>query len=58
MKLIDGKQISASLKEALKVQVATFPARWNLLPELVQRRVRMFMVAKLHYFADISRSRK
>jgi hypothetical protein len=54
MKLIDGKQISASLKE----QVATFPARWNLLPELVQRRVRMFMVAKLHYFADISRSRK
>ena len=39
MKLIDGKQISASLKEALKEQVATFPARYGRVPHLVVVRV-------------------
>ena len=29
MKLIDGKAVSASLKEALKEQVATFPGEWD-----------------------------
>ncbi len=39
MKLIDGKAVSASLKEALKEQVATFPARYGRVPHLVVVRV-------------------
>ena len=39
MKLIDGKQISASLKEALAAQVAGFPARYGRVPHLVVVRV-------------------
>ena len=39
MKLIDGKQISASLKEALAAQVATFPEKYGRVPHLVVVRV-------------------
>lgn len=39
MKLIDGKAVSASLKEALREQVATFPARYGRVPHLVVVRV-------------------
>ena len=39
MKLIDGKAISASLKEALKQQVATFPEQYGRVPHLVVVRV-------------------
>ena len=39
MNLIDGKQISASLKEALKQQVATFPEKYGRVPHLVVVRV-------------------
>ena len=39
MRIIDGKQISASLKEALAVQVATFPALYGRVPHLVVIRV-------------------
>lgn len=39
MNLIDGKQISASLKEALREQVATFPERYGRVPHLVVVRV-------------------
>ena len=39
MKLIDGKAVSASLKEALKEQVATFPAKYGRVPHLVVVRV-------------------
>ena len=39
MNLIDGKQISASLKEAVREQVATFPERYGRVPHLVVVRV-------------------
>ena len=39
MKLIDGKAISASLKEALKQQVAAFPEKYGRVPHLVVVRV-------------------
>ena len=39
MKLIDGKQISASLKEALAEQVKTFPEKYGRVPHLVVVRV-------------------
>lgn len=39
MKLIDGKQISASLKEALAVQVKAFPEKYGRVPHLVVVRV-------------------
>lgn len=39
MKLIDGKQISASLKEKLAEQVATFPEKYGRVPHLVVVRV-------------------
>ncbi len=39
MKLIDGKQISASLKERLAVQVAAFPEKYGRVPHLVVVRV-------------------
>ena len=39
MKLIDGKQISASLKERLAVQVASFPEKYGRVPHLVVVRV-------------------
>ena len=39
MNLIDGKQISASLKEALREQVATFPEKYGRVPHLVVVRV-------------------
>ena len=39
MTIIDGKQISASLKEALKEQVATFPEKYGRVPHLVVVRV-------------------
>lgn len=39
MKIIDGKAISASLKEALKEQVASFPAKYGRVPHLVVVRV-------------------
>ena len=39
MKLIDGKAISASLKEALKEQVASFPEKYGRVPHLVVVRV-------------------
>ena len=39
MKLIDGKAVSASLKEALKEQVATFPEKYGRVPHLVVVRV-------------------
>lgn len=39
MKLIDGKAVSASLKEALKEQVASFPEKYGRVPHLVVVRV-------------------
>ena len=39
MELIDGKQISASLKEKLREQVATFPEKYGRVPHLVVVRV-------------------
>ena len=39
MILIDGKQISASLKEALRQQVSTFPQQYGRVPHLVVVRV-------------------
>jgi len=39
MKLIDGKAVSASLKDALKEQVATFPEKYGRVPHLVVVRV-------------------
>ena len=39
MKLIDGKVVSASLKEALKEQVASFPEKYGRVPHLVVVRV-------------------
>lgn len=39
MIIIDGKQISASLKEALAVQVATFPEKYGRVPHLTVIRV-------------------
>ena len=39
MRLIDGKAISASLKEALKDQVTTFPEKYGRVPHLVVVRV-------------------
>ena len=39
MKLIDGKAVSASLKEALKEQVAAFPEKYGRVPHLVVVRV-------------------
>ena len=39
MKLIDGKQISASLKANLAEQVATFPEKYGRVPHLVVVRV-------------------
>lgn len=39
MKLIDGKQISASLKEALSEQVKSFPEKYGRVPHLVVVRV-------------------
>ena len=39
MTIIDGKAISASLKEAIKEQVATFPAQYGRVPHLVVIRV-------------------
>ena len=39
MKLIDGKQISASLKAKLAEQVATFPEKYGRVPHLVVVRV-------------------
>ncbi|MBP3256636.1 MAG: bifunctional methylenetetrahydrofolate dehydrogenase/methenyltetrahydrofolate cyclohydrolase FolD [Bacteroidales bacterium] len=39
MTIIDGKQISASLKEALKEQVAAFPEKYGRVPHLVVVRV-------------------
>ena len=39
MKLIDGKQISASIKEGLAAQVATFPEKYGRVPHLVVVRV-------------------
>lgn len=39
MKLIDGKAVSASLKEALREQVATFPEKYGRVPHLVVVRV-------------------
>ncbi|MBR0246154.1 MAG: bifunctional methylenetetrahydrofolate dehydrogenase/methenyltetrahydrofolate cyclohydrolase FolD [Bacteroidales bacterium] len=39
MKLIDGKQISASIKERLAAQVATFPEKYGRVPHLVVVRV-------------------
>ncbi len=39
MKLIDGKAISAALKEALAAQVATFPDKYGRVPHLVVVRV-------------------
>lgn len=39
MKLIDGKQISASLKESLAGQVKTFPDKYGRVPHLVVIRV-------------------
>ena len=34
MKLIDGKQISATLKEQLAEQVKTFPEKYGRVPHL------------------------
>ena len=39
MTIIDGKQLSASLKEALAAQVAAFPARYGRVPHLAVVRV-------------------
>ncbi len=39
MTIIDGKQISASLKEALKEQVAAFPEKYGRVPHLTVVRV-------------------
>ena len=39
MKIIDGKAISAALKEQLKEQVATFPEKYGRVPHLVVVRV-------------------
>jgi len=39
MTIIDGKQISASLKEALKEQVSTFPEKYGRVPHLTVVRV-------------------
>ena len=39
MKIIDGKQISASIKEELAAQVATFPEKYGRVPHLVVVRV-------------------
>lgn len=39
MKLIDGKAVSASLKKALREQVATFPEKYGRVPHLVVVRV-------------------
>ena len=39
MKLIDGKQISAYIKERLAAQVATFPEKYGRVPHLVVVRV-------------------
>ena len=39
MTIIDGKQVSASLKEALREQVATFPDKYGRVPHLVVVRV-------------------
>ena len=39
MKLIDGKQISASLKESLAEQVKSFPEKYGRVPHLVVVRV-------------------
>jgi len=39
MKIIDGKAISAALKEALRAQVATFPEKYGRVPHLVVVRV-------------------
>ena len=39
MKIIDGKQVSTSLKEALREQVATFPEKFGRVPHLVVVRV-------------------
>ena len=39
MTLIDGKQISASLKESIREQVAQFPAKYGRVPHLVVVRV-------------------
>ena len=39
MNLIDGKQISASLKEAVAAQVATFPEKYGRAPHLAVIRV-------------------
>jgi methylenetetrahydrofolate dehydrogenase (NADP+)/methenyltetrahydrofolate cyclohydrolase len=39
MKLIDGKQVSASIKEGLAEQVATFPEKYGRVPHLVVVRV-------------------
>lgn len=39
MKLIDGKQISASIKEGLAAEVATFPEKYGRVPHLVVVRV-------------------
>lgn len=39
MIIIDGKQISADIKEALRVQVAAFPERYGRVPHLVVVRV-------------------
>ena len=39
MTIIDGKQISASLKEALKEQVASFPEKYGRVPHLTVVRV-------------------
>ena len=38
-KIIDGKQISASLKNQLAKQVATFPEKYGRVPHLVVVRV-------------------
>ena len=39
MTLIDGKQVSAALKERLREQVATFPEKYGRVPHLVVIRV-------------------
>ena len=39
MTIIDGKQISASLKEALREQVSTFPEKYGRVPHLTVVRV-------------------
>ena len=39
MTIIDGKQISASIKEAVAAQVATFPEKYGRLPHLTVIRV-------------------